>query len=49
MRYSCLAIEISSFELLMWSLVMIVRIVQDYMVLWIHCYDDTNHIFYMLA
>jgi hypothetical protein len=33
----------------MWLLVMIVWIVQDYMVLWIHLYDDTNHVFNMLA
>jgi hypothetical protein len=30
----------------MWPLVMIVR---DYMVLWIHLYDDTSHVFNMLA
>jgi hypothetical protein len=33
----------------MWPLVIIVWIVRDYMVLWIHFYDDTNHVFNMLA
>jgi hypothetical protein len=33
----------------MWPLVMILWIVQDYMVLWIRLYDDTNHVFNMLA
>jgi hypothetical protein len=39
-----LQLKYPSFELLMWPLVMIVWIVRDYMVLWIHLYDDTMHV-----
>jgi hypothetical protein len=39
-----LQLKYTNFELLMWPLVMIVWIVRDYMVLWIHRYDDTIHV-----
>jgi hypothetical protein len=44
-----LQLKYTSFELFMCPLVLVVWIVRDYMVLRIHLYDDTNHIFNMLA